>query len=129
MVQPFVALAAFVEQQVIVAVVDTTVVAVVEPPEAVPVCVSLALPWDQVVQQLVHVLGVAVAELPWLSGVVPLQCHLLVQFVLLRALLVQPVFELVEQSLEEPEPSAIVELKQTRLSLEQYLVVVMVAGF
>ena len=128
MVQPFVAPVAVVEQPVIVAVVDTMVVAMVEPPEVVPVCVLLALPWDQVVQQPEHVLGIAVAELPWLSGVVPLQCHLLAQFVLLRALLVRPVFELVEQSLEEPEPPAIVELKQTKLSLEQYLVVVRVAG-
>ena len=50
------------------------------------------------------------------------------QFVLLRALLVQPVFELVGRLLDEPEPLAIVELKQTRMSLEQYLVVVVVAG-
>ena len=129
MVQPFVASVAFVEQQVIVAVVDTLVAAVAEPPEVVPVCVLLALPWDQVVQQLEHVLEIAVVELPWLSGVVLLQCHLLVQFVSLRALLGQPAFELVGQLLEEPEPPAIVELKQTRLSLAQYLVVVRGGGF
>ena len=119
---------AFVEQQVIAAVVDTMVVAVVEPPDVVPVCVLLALPWDQVVQQLEHVLGIVVAELPWLSGVVPQSCYLLVQLVLLLALLVQPVVEPVEQSLDKAQSLAIVELKPTRLSLEQYLVVAMVAG-
>ena len=50
------------------------------------------------------------------------------QFVLLRALLVQPVFELVGQLLEKPESPAMVELKQTMLLLGQYLVAVMVAG-
>ena len=64
MVLHIVALVAGVEQRVIVAVVDTTVVAVVEPPEVVPVCVLLALPWDQVVQQLEHVLGTVVVEPP-----------------------------------------------------------------
>ena len=103
--------------------------AMVGPPEVLPVCVLLALPWDQVVQQLEHVLGIAVMGLPLLSGVVPQQCHSLVQFVLLRALLVQPVFGLVEHLLDEPEPAATVELKQTKMSLEQCLVVVMVAGF
>ena len=58
----------------------------------------------------------------------PLQCHLLVQFVLLRALLVQSVFELVGQLLEKPESPVIVELEQTMPSLGHYLVVVMVAG-
>ena len=128
MVQPFVATVAFVEQQVIVAVADTMVVAMVVPPEVVPVFVLLALPLDQVVQQIEHVLEIVVAELPWLSVIVPLQCHLLVQFVLLRALLVQPVFELVGQLLEKPESPAIVELKQTMPSLGQYLVAAMVAG-
>ena len=64
MVLHIVALVAGVEQRVIVAVVDTTVVAVVGPPEVVPVCVLLALPWDQVVEQLEHVLGTVVVELP-----------------------------------------------------------------
>ena len=59
----------------------------------------------------------------------PQQIQLLVQFVLLRALLVQPVSELVVRLLDGPEPPAPVELKQTRRSLEQCLVVVMVADF
>ena len=58
-----VALVVGVEQQSIVAVVDTKVVAAVGPTGVVPVCVLLALPWDQVVQQLEHVLGTAVVEL------------------------------------------------------------------
>ena len=49
MVQPFVATVAFVGQQVIVAVADTMAVAMVVPPEVVPVFVLLALPLDQVV--------------------------------------------------------------------------------
>ena len=59
-----VALVVGVEQQSIVAVADTRVVAVVEPTGLVLVRVLLALPWDQVVQQLEHVLGTVVVELP-----------------------------------------------------------------
>ena len=40
------------------------VVAVVAPPEVVPVSVLLALPLDQVVQQIEHVLEIVAAELP-----------------------------------------------------------------
>ena len=59
-----VALVVGVEQQSIVAVADTRVVAVVGPTGLVLVRVLLALPWDQVVQQLGYVLGTVVVELP-----------------------------------------------------------------
>ena len=58
------ALVAGAEQQSIVAVVDRVAVAVVEPVGHVLVSVLLALPWDQVVQQLEHVLVADVMELP-----------------------------------------------------------------
>ena len=66
-----VALVVGAEQQSIVAVVDTMVVAVVEPMGLVLACVLLALPWDQVVQQLEHVLVTVVVELPLPLGGVP----------------------------------------------------------
>ena len=60
-----------VEQQSIVAVVDTMAVAVVGPLGHVLAHVLLALPWDHVVQQLEHVLVTVVLEPPQPLGGVP----------------------------------------------------------
>ena len=54
-----------VEQQLIVAVVDTVAAAVDVPAGPVLAIALLALPWDQVAQRLEHVLVVDVLVLPW----------------------------------------------------------------
>ena len=78
MALPIAAPVVVVEQQSIVAVLDTVAAAVIGPLGLVLVEVLLILPWDQVVQQLGDVLVADALELPWPLGGVPLQLQLLV---------------------------------------------------